>query len=446
MLLPALENEEVRALAWTLAKELAEEICTTSSSQFLREGLSTDIELLASWLDLFINGSSELNGEEMTECLTLILGNMTAVEGSVNDYFVDLSNRVSMAYKDVARGVRGSSNDSDAGNDSKTVGRGKRSTRRSKLASSKSKTSTATARQQISNTSSRGAVILILGDSGCLHKLPFESLPILRSYQVCRMPSITSALSLVSLRNCTSLSKCIDTSHCSTVNVNARLAYYLLNPSSDLKHTQSVFEPIFTSHPLNWSGDAGKAPKCEEILKRLIGKQLFIYMGHGAGELYLSPRALQMMMLLDDENKAPVDGSIVSHTDISNHSDICILANLLMGCSSGALSQTSEPYLESPSGTVLSYIMSGSSMTCGNLWDVTDKDIDRFSKSLLDKWLLIEQMAKKPGNVTGMIHTKTSSDPVCMGTAISACRRTCKLPYLNGAAPVCYGLPTCISL
>jgi separase len=61
-----------------------------------------------------------------------------------------------------------------------------------------------------------------------------------------------------------------------------------------------------------------------------------------------------------------------------------------------------------------------------NLWDVTDKDIDAFS----------EQFLKYIG-----VMGEDSKDSV---TATLISRKACKLRYLNGAAPVVYGIPLSI--
>lgn len=58
----------------------------------------------------------------------------------------------------------------------------------------------------------------------------------------------------------------------------------------------------------------------------------------------------------------------------------------------------------------------------GNLWDVTDKDIDRLTEALLNSLL-------KPG------------EDKCLATLLAQCRSVCRLPYLIGCAPVVYGLP-----
>ena len=53
------------------------------------------------------------------------------------------------------------------------------------------------------------------------------------------------------------------------------------------------------------------------------------------------------------------------------------------------------------------------------MWDVTDGDIDRFSKTLLDGWLRGASLAR----------------------AVHDARASCTLQHLVGAAPICYGLP-----
>lgn len=60
-----------------------------------------------------------------------------------------------------------------------------------------------------------------------------------------------------------------------------------------------------------------------------------------------------------------------------------------------------------------------------NLWDVTDKDIDRFSTEMLSHWSLL------PG--------KSEATSLC--EAVARSRNECVLKYLNGAAPVVYGVP-----
>lgn len=70
----------------------------------------------------------------------------------------------------------------------------------------------------------------------------------------------------------------------------------------------------------------------------------------------------------------------------------------------------------------------GCPVAVGNLWDVTDRDIDRFSKAVLDDWM----------------QASTEEDVSCIAKAIATGRTKCRLTHLIGAAPVCYGLPTAV--
>ena len=88
-----------------------------------------------------------------------------------------------------------------------------------------------------------------------------------------------------------------------------------------------------------------------------------------------------------------------------------------MGCSSAAQQDLGayEPY-----GIVRAYMRAQCPSVVGNLFDVTDSDIDRYLESVLQQWLGGRQDLSQ-----------------CVADA----RGDCKLPYLVGAAPVIYGLP-----
>lgn len=58
----------------------------------------------------------------------------------------------------------------------------------------------------------------------------------------------------------------------------------------------------------------------------------------------------------------------------------------------------------------------------GCLWDVTDRDIDRYLEELLRRWL-------QPDKRTSLLDSVHQSMDVC------------KLPYIIGSAPTVYGLP-----
>jgi separase len=125
--------------------------------------------------------------------------------------------------------------------------------------------------------------------------------------------------------------------------------------------------------------------------------QLFLYFGHGHGQQYLS-----------------------AGFDRANNK---CAASLLMGCSSGA--STPQGLYRSKCAP-FSYIEAGCPAAIANLWDVTDKDIDRFSESLLRRW------------------TQAKQRPQCIADAVAGARGDTRLPYLTGAAPVCFGVPVSV--
>lgn len=70
-----------------------------------------------------------------------------------------------------------------------------------------------------------------------------------------------------------------------------------------------------------------------------------------------------------------------------------------------------------------------------NLWDVTDKDIDKFAQAVFDDLRLTPEG----------VCTWSADAPNGAGTsvvqAVAKAREACKLKYLTGAAPVVYGIP-----
>lgn len=145
-----------------------------------------------------------------------------------------------------------------------------------------------------------------------------------------------------------------------------------------------------------------------------------------------------------------------------------------MGCSSGTL-HCKGSY--APRGAPLSYLFAGSPAIIANLWDVSDKDIDRFSKTLLNSWLQdnfqddnncskccqltqeFESMSivpkengrtRRQGTRWKKLQQLNDSTKCCscrqrrIASYLSEARQACRLPLLIGASPVCYGVPTII--
>uniref|UniRef100_A0A671W5X4 separase n=1 Tax=Sparus aurata TaxID=8175 RepID=A0A671W5X4_SPAAU len=224
-----------------------------------------------------------------------------------------------------------------------------------------------------------GHVVLILDKF--LQKLPWESISILSSRSVSRMPSLHSLIGL-SIQKESILKQGVDT----------KQVFYVLDPDANLGNSRDRFKEWFSSK-LDWEGVCGAAPDSGQLEEAVATKDLYIYVGHGAGARFLDSQAV-----LKRQMRA---------------------ASLLFGCSSAALAVRGD---QEGQGIILNYLIAGCPFVLGNLWDVTDRDIDRFTKALLESWL-----------------SAGSGAPLLdyMGPS----RQATHLKHLIGAAPVVYGLP-----
>lgn len=119
---------------------------------------------------------------------------------------------------------------------------------------------------------------------------------------------------------------------------------------------------------------------------------------------------------------------------------------LLLGCSSGSLEGKGE---FDPSGSVMHYLLAGSPALVANLWDVTDRDLDRFSKSMFTLWgldsnrdrhAMVVDQDHSPSPSASNVPTQPSPR-LSLVEAVKGARDTCRLKYLVGAASVVYGIP-----
>jgi len=224
----------------------------------------------------------------------------------------------------------------------------------------------------------RAAVVLVLDER--LASLPWECVPVLRALPVCRLPCAAF------LPGC---AEAADALHArGGGGAHGGDAFYVLNPSGELRRTHETFAADFARPP--WRGVAGEPPERAVLEAELPARHLYVYCGHGDGGRYLGAEALQRLPRC--------------------------AATMLMGCSSGALQQHGRL---GPSGMALAYLHARCPALVANLWDVTDGDIDRLCKALLGH-------LGRGGSVLG---------------ALAAARGACRLPFLTGAAPVCYGVP-----
>jgi len=178
-----------------------------------------------------------------------------------------------------------------------------------------------------------GELILVLDKN--LHMIPWEMTPSLRAVRVYRQPSFWH------LRRNFEKSQVDDKEGIS----------YILNPGGDLKNTEAYFKERVDS---SWRGIVGRAPREDEFLESLSNSQLFLYFGHGGGDAYCARSKIRKLQ----RPAAP---------------------SFLIGCSSGKM-KTLGAFC--PESTFLDYLYAGCPTILVNLWDVTDKDIDKFTDSM----------------------------------------------------------------
>lgn len=168
--------------------------------------------------------------------------------------------------------------------------------------------------------------------------------------------------------------------------------FYLLDPANNLKITKETIstfikEKTKDSDMIEGITGRGLKPEENEILNQ---KSLFMYFGHGTGR---------------------------KHFDIKDSNPECIF---LFGCSSCKLITTRG---FKSNGYILRHI-NQNKVAVGNLWDVTDKDLDLLTVSFLNDFF----------------------GGKCMLDSAYRSREACKLKYLNGYAFVVYGLFKSIEL
>jgi hypothetical protein len=170
----------------------------------------------------------------------------------------------------------------------------------------------------------------------------------------------------------------------------------VLNPGGDLKRTEEQLIPLLAEIQLKES-IIGRAPSTNEMRDMLVKGDLVLYFGHGSGELYLS---------------APDIASLPS----------CASA-FLFGCSSGRLKALGE---YNPEGALLAFRSAASPLVLANLWDVTDRDIDKLTAQFL---------RRLPLTGVGLPVGKGAEE---CAEALESSRSVCLLQLLNGTAPVLF--------
>ncbi|KAK3839360.1 MAG: peptidase family C50-domain-containing protein [Linnemannia elongata] len=301
-----------------------------------------------------------------------------------------------------------------------------------------------------------GAHVILVLDKH-LQMFPWESCPVLRDEAVSRVPSIWFLRDrILQQRHLLSQSQPQDgymptnkTAEESTtlvehnwkdLEVDGQKTFYLLNPGKDLKNTEEEFKDYVKAQP-GWNGIIGRTPLDMECIQGLSKNDLYIYFGHSGGEQYIKPTQIRKL----------------GHCAVS----------ILLGCSSGLLRGSGE---FDPTGNAMNYMLAGCPTVVANLWDVTDRDLDRFSKALFTLWGLDDSSGKgNEGALTGasrhFVRSSTSSTEgshvdsdyssvmdartrhslqrprLSIVEAVKEAREECRLKYLVGAATVVYGIP-----
>ncbi|KAF8155999.1 cysteine peptidase C50 [Crassisporium funariophilum] len=236
--------------------------------------------------------------------------------------------------------------------------------------------------------------------------LPWESMPILRGRSVSRIPGVDFLHDRVAFAKLKRESAGQQYDPQDGAVVDPCKGYYILNPSGDLGRTESRFRDWTKNmQRAGWDGVIGKPVSEQQFINALKTQDLVVYFGHGGGEQYVRSHKIRSL-------------------------PTCAAA-MLWGCSSGALREMGD---FDRTGTPYNYMLAGCPTLIANLWDVTDKDIDKFSQSVFDKLSLT-------GKDVGQVKEKRARPRTSVVAAVAQSRDSCKLRYLTGAAPVVYGIP-----
>lgn len=243
------------------------------------------------------------------------------------------------------------------------------------------------------STTAGELLLAIDTDLGCL---PWECLPVLRTSKcgVSRLPHESFLLSASQ-----------------ATGIDPSSVFYMLNPSGDLSVTQSTFQSLFESQ-YGWTGSVGAHAGKSDVddnLAKLELSDVFLYCGHGGGEAVVPPRRLAT-----SASRVPI--------------------SILMGCSSGRLERYSAG--AESGGTAIEYLLAGSPAVVANMWDVSDRDIDRLTGSLLENWLGISTSGEGEESLD---NEGVKPERCSLAVALARSRDACRLPFLVGAATVLYG-------
>jgi separase len=180
-----------------------------------------------------------------------------------------------------------------------------------------------------------------------------------------------------------------------------------------------------STHLPTWTPIVAREPTESEFVTALtLPSSILLYFGHGSGAQYIRGKAIRR---LDPGVKA---------------------VSLLWGCSSAKLEDCGEFECH---GTVWNYLMAGCPAVTGTLWDVTDRDIDRFAGRTLEGWGLLPagsvkvedgRRTKRPERGGKEENGSGREGQLSLVEAVAAAREgACRFRYLTAASVVVYGIP-----
>ncbi|KAK4650761.1 separin protein [Podospora pseudocomata] len=255
-----------------------------------------------------------------------------------------------------------------------------------------------------------------------LHVFPWESLPCMQGLAISRMPSLACLRRLILEQRLSETpvgeGGLLDVEgHHVDFGKGKGKGAYILNPSGDLAATQKTFGPALEKNLSSFESIISRPPTEPEFERFLAEKDLLLYFGHGSGAQYIRGRTIRRL-------------------------DRCKAAVLLMGCSSAALTEAGE---FEPSGPAWNYMLSGSPAVVGTLWDVTDRDIDRFAGRMLETWGVLPKGAVEDdgkGRDTGKGKRARGDKKRSLVEAVAEAREGgCRFRYVTAAGVVVYGVP-----
>ncbi|KAJ9132198.1 Separin, partial [Coniochaeta hoffmannii] len=214
--------------------------------------------------------------------------------------------------------------------------------------------------------------ILVLDKA--LHTFPWESLPCMQGNAASRVPSLACLRRMILEAQPSTSTNIPDPrpGH----HIPHSQGTYIIDPSSNLPSTLATFSTPLQTHLPSFTSIISRKPSESEFASALTSSPLLLYFGHGSGAQFIRGRTVRRL------------------------EPGCRAVSLLWGCSSASLRDCGEFEVH---GTAWNYLMAGCPAVVGTLWDVTDRDIDRFAGRTMEGWGLL------PGGAVVVDGGKTSS-------------------------------------